>query len=189
MGSSADPDGVRIVRTMSVSGHRLLLHPDPILREKTQPIEHFDNDLRALATDLERLMQEHEGVGMAAPQIGESVRVFIANSNEEGEDTKVFVNPEIVEAGGPLEWKDEGCLSLPGIQGSIRRPTKVRIKAFDVTGTPFEASSEGLLARIWQHEYDHLDGILILDRMRPLDRISNRRAVKALIARSDGPLY
>ncbi|MFP8880609.1 MAG: peptide deformylase, partial [Myxococcota bacterium] len=63
---------------MSVSGRRLLLHPDPILREKTQPIEHFDKDLRALVTDLERLMEEHEGVGMAAPQIGESVRVFIA---------------------------------------------------------------------------------------------------------------
>jgi peptide deformylase len=171
---------------MSVTGRRLLLHPDPTLREKARPIVHFDEELRSIAADLERLMDEHEGVGMAGPQIGESVRIFVANSSEDGDETRVYVNPEIIKADGPLEWEDEGCLSLPGIQGSVRRPTHVQIKAFDVTGAPFEASSDGFLARIWQHENDHLDGILILDRMRPLDRLSNRRAVKTLLARSEG---
>ena len=170
---------------MTRSGRRLLLHPDPILREKARPVECFDAALKELADDLIRLMDLHEGVGMAAPQIGESQRVFVANAREDGEEAAVFVNPEILEADGPLEWDEEGCLSLPEIQGSVRRPTRIVMKAYDLEGTPFEVTSDGFHARIWQHEYDHLDGVLILDRMRPLDKIANRRALKNLIARSE----
>lgn len=176
----------RMEAEMTTSPRRLRLHPDPVLRVRAEPITAFDASLRGLVDDLTRLMDEHKGVGMAAPQIGESVRVFVCNAREEGEETRVFINPEIVAADGALEWDDEGCLSLPGIQGAVRRPTRVQIKAYDLDGTVFEATSEDFHARIWQHEFDHLEGVLILDRMRPLDRLANRRAIKALVAEGGG---
>ena len=84
---------------------------------------------------------------------------------------------------GAQEWAEEGCLSLPNIHGRVRRPTYVRIRAQDLTGATFEVESETFHARIWQHEYDHLQGVLILDRMRPIDRLAARRAIKDLVGR------
>lgn len=166
---------------MSASSCRLALHPDPVLRAKARPVEVFDDDLRSLVGEMTRLRREHEGIGLAAPQAGHDLRIFVCNTEEaEDAEDQVFINPEILEADGPLEWFEEGCLSLPGIRGNVRRPVRVRIRAFDLDGNPFELESDELPARVWQHEFDHLEGVLILDRMRPLDRLSNRRALKEL---------
>ena len=147
-------------------------------------MEVFDEGLAGLVSEMSRIMKANDGVGLAAPQAGHGLQVFVCNSGEEGETDQVFVNPEILEADGPQEWLEEGCLSLPGIRGRVRRPTRVRIRAQDVEGTPFELESDAFHARIWQHEFDHLQGVLILDRMRPIDRLAIRRALKDLIARS-----
>ena len=165
---------------MSTSSCRLVHHPDPILRAKAKPVTAFDDDLRALVGEMVRLRKAHAGIGIAAPQVGHSLRIFLCNTEEPGEEEAVFINPEIIEAGGPLEWEEEGCLSLPEIPGSVRRPTEVRIRAQDLDGNTFELTSDGLHGRVWQHEFDHLEGTLILDRMRPLDRLANRRALKQL---------
>lgn len=166
---------------MSVPPYRLVLHPDPLLRAKAKPVESFDEDLNSLAEAMIRLRQEHEGIGFAAPQAGWSVRMFVCNVDEQQqEEDRVFVNPEILEASGDLEWEEEGCLSLPRVHGNVRRPAFVRMRAFDLEGTPFEVEAEGLEARVWQHEFDHLEGVLILDRMPVLDRLSNRRVLKEL---------
>ncbi|MEE2681583.1 MAG: peptide deformylase [Planctomycetota bacterium] len=163
---------------------QLVLHPAPVLREKARPVEVFDESLAELVAEMCRLMKEHEGVGLAAPQAGHSLQVFVCNSGAEGESDQVFINPEILEADGPPEWMEEGCLSLPGIRGRVRRPTRVRIRARDLEGKTFELESDAFPARIWQHEFDHLHGVLILDRMRPIDRIAIRRALKDLVDRS-----
>ena len=162
----------------------LVLHPDPVLREPAREVERFDEELHELVAHMKRLMREHEGVGLAAPQVGRSVRLFLCNSGAEGEEDQVFINPEVLEADGPQDWAEEGCLSLPGIHGRVRRPTRIRLRARDLEGEPFEVESDAFLARIWQHELDHLNGVLIIDRMRPIDRMAARRALKDLVARS-----
>lgn len=172
------------LRGMSAPSCQLVLHPDPVLREKAQPVEVFDEGLASLVSEMSLIMKANEGVGLAAPQAGHSLQIFVSNSGAEGEQDQVFINPEILEADGPQEWLEEGCLSLPGIRGRVRRPTRVRIRAQDLDGATFELESEEFHARIWQHEFDHLQGVLILDRMRPIDRLATRRALKDLIARS-----
>jgi peptide deformylase len=162
---------------MSTPSCRLVLHPDPVLRAKAAPVEAFDDALRGLAEEMIQLRKEHQGIGLAAPQAGHSIRMFVCNTEEEGEEEQIFVNPEILEASGDLEWSEEG---------SVRRPIFVRIRAQDLDGEHFELESDGLHARVWLHENDHLDGVLILDRMRPLDRLANRRALKELESMNHG---
>ena len=165
---------------MSTSSCHLVLHPDPVLRAKAEPVEVFDEGLKTLAEEMIRVRKEHAGIGLAAPQVGHSIRMFVCNTEEEGEEDRIFVNPEVLETSGDLEWAEEGCLSLPEIHGSVRRPSFVRIRAQDLDGNTFELESDDLHARVWLHENDHLDGVMILDRMRPLDRLASRRAVKHL---------
>ena len=166
---------------MSFPASRLMIHPAEVLRAKTEKIVDFDEDLQRMVGEMIAIMHESDGVGLAAPQAGHAVQVFVCNAREDGEEDMVFINPEIIESGGAQEWAEEGCLSLPGIHGRVRRPTHVRIRAQDLAGDTFEVESETFHARIWQHEYDHLQGVLILDKMRPIDRLAARRAIKALV--------
>ena len=168
---------------MPFPASKLMIHPAEILRCKTEKIVDFDEDLHRMVDEMITIMHQSDGVGLAAPQAGHSVQVFVCNSREEGEEDMVFINPEIIETDGAQEWAEEGCLSLPNIHGRVRRPTYVRIRAQDLTGATFEVESETFHARIWQHEYDHLQGVLILDRMRPIDRLAARRAIKDLVGR------
>jgi peptide deformylase len=126
------------------------------------------------------LMHEAPGVGLAAPQVGLPIRLFVANATGEEEDDMVFINPVITVDGKATEDMEEGCLSLPGINASIRRPKAVTIEATDINGNRFIASSDDLPARIWQHENDHLDGVLIIDKMSPIDKMANRKAIKEM---------
>ncbi len=165
------------IRGMS-SGRGIVFHPDPVLRRKAKPIAKIDGFIVELARDMHRLALEHEGIGLAAPQVGESVRLFVTCPLY-GEPPRVFINPKLVLTGETAS-DDEGCLSLADIRGEIMRPPNAVISALDLDGNEFTMTRDGIWARVWQHEFDHLEGILIIDRMRPLDKLANRRALRDL---------
>src|SRR5713226_7758841 len=147
--------------------HKVITSENPILRQKAKKVHHFDPSIAKLIDDMFETMGASHGVGLAAPQIALSIRVFVAYF----EDHKVAMgNPEIIKAEGE-ELGTEGCLSIPGYVGdNIRRATKVSVRGQDARGKPLRVNAEGWIARILQHEIDHLDGILFLDRLdRPED--------------------
>jgi peptide deformylase len=113
------------------------------------------------------------------------LRFFVANPTGKPEDDRVFINPVLSAPSREVEEADEGCLSLPDITGLIRRPKSITIHALDLEGSSFELTSDQLAARVWQHETDHLDGVLIIDRMAPLDRLANQRLLREM-ERSEG---
>lgn len=147
--------------------HKVITSENPILRQKAKKVHRFDSSITRLIDDLFETMHAAHGVGLAAPQIALSLRVFVA----EYEERKIaMVNPEIIKAEGE-ELGSEGCLSIPGYVGdNIRRAASVVVKGQDARGKATRVRAEGWLARILQHEIDHLDGILFLDRLdRPED--------------------
>lgn len=146
-------------------------YPDPVLRMKTNEVETFDDALSALTTRMSALMQEARGVGLAAPQIGVLQRVLVYQADEE-EPVRALVNPRVVESSETLETGDEGCLSLGAatVVVPVERPDAVVIEAVSPEGEELRIEVDGLTARVLQHEVDHLDGVLILDRAGPEDR-------------------
>jgi peptide deformylase len=150
-------------------------YPDSVLRMQAPPVENFDDDLRRLVTRMGELMKDANGVGLAATQIGVLRRVFVFARDED--EVAVLVNPEIVRRGDEAETDDEGCLSIQGVTMPVERPISVRIEGRDETGQEVAYDLEGTPARIVQHELDHLDGTMILDRTTPEAR---REALAAL---------
>jgi len=153
----------------------IVLFGDPVLKRKAQSIEEGAIDLDQLIEDMFETMDAANGVGLAAPQIGMSIRLFVVDTepivedDEEGVRT-AFINPEIVEETGE-EWKfEEGCLSIPGVREEVERPETVRIKYQDQDWNWKEIEVDGMLARVIQHEYDHIEGILFTDHISPLKR-------------------
>lgn len=149
---------------------------DPVLREPTKPVETFDRALRRLADDMLETMYDAPGVGLAGPQVGVSLRIFTYDDGETG--PRVMLNPELADADGEIV-EDEGCLSIPGPFHPTARFRSITCRGLDVRGRPIEVVGDGLLARIFQHETDHLDGKLYIDR---LDE-EGRRAVLAELRR------
>jgi peptide deformylase len=145
---------------------------DPVLKTRAAPVEDFDESLARLAEEMLATMREQEGVGLAANQVGRLKRILVAALED---DEYVLVNPVIEEASETTEIGTEGCLSIPGIQVEVERPTGITVSGRDVSGAPIKIQAEGLLARIFQHEVDHLDGVLILDRT---DRDSRKAAMR-----------
>jgi peptide deformylase len=144
---------------------------DPVLREKAAPVAVLTDEVRQLIDDMFDTMYAEEGVGLAAPQVGVSTRVIVVDPREEGVEPFALVNPEIFWfSEDDLDRAEEGCLSIPGLREIVERPWSVRIRGLDPEGEPVELEAEGLLARILQHEVDHLDGVLFLDRISPLKR-------------------
>jgi peptide deformylase len=160
---------------------RTILHyPDKRLREPGKKVEAITPELQGLIDDMAETMYAAPGVGLAATQIGERLQLFIVDiaAQDEPSDLRVFINPEILESTGEIAWQ-EGCLSFPGVQEEIERAAKVRVRAQGRDGTPFELEAEGLLAVAIQHEYDHLQGVLMIDHMGPLKkRLTHRKMVK-----------
>lgn len=161
---------------------KIVSYPDPVLRAKAKPITRVDDEVRRVAERMIELMREAPGVGLAAPQVGLSWRLFVASPTSKPDDERVFINPVLSEASRDSDDYDEGCLSLPQITGHIRRPKGITIEALDLDGKPFRLTSNDFAARVWQHEYDHLDGVLIIDRMTTIDRMANQRFLKDLEA-------
>jgi len=158
----------------------ILHYPAAVLRVKAKPVPAVSDEVKAVALRMLDLMHEAPGVGLAAPQVGLSWRMFVANATGEPHDDLVFINPTLSEPSRTTDDYEEGCLSLPEIRALIRRPKAITITALDLAGNRFSLTSDELLARIWQHETDHLDGVLILDRMTPGDRTALRRKIREL---------
>ncbi len=158
----------------------IVRYPDPVLRRKTRPIASIDETVRAVARRMLELMHEAPGVGLAGPQVGLSWRLFVTNAGDLDPVDRVFINPELALGRVEMEVATEGCLSLREIDVEVRRPVHADITATGLDGERFSISADELLARIWQHENDHLDGVLIVDRMSQMDRLSTRRALKEM---------
>jgi len=143
--------------------------PDPVLRRKAHKVSTFDKDLQVLIEDMIETMREAPGVGLAAPQVAQSVRLIVVEfGDEEDEEVPkklyVMVNPEMIEASEEMVTGVEACLSVTGLVGDVERHQKVVVKGLNRYGKPSKVKAEGWLARIFQHEIDHLDGILYTDR-------------------------
>lgn len=155
---------------------RIIEAPDPLLRIKSAPVDGVTDEVRALVADMFETMYAEEGVGLAAPQVGLSLRLFVMDC----EGIKlVAANPEILSAEGEQEG-EEGCLSVGKIHALLKRAARVRLRAQDVHGEWFEREAEGLAARCFQHETDHCDGYLFLDRLSPLRRDMVKRRFQKL---------
>lgn len=162
---------------------KLILHPDRVLRQRAHEVGSVTGAVRDLAAHMLRIMREEEGIGLAAPQVGHLIRLFVTEARpEEGERERVFIDPIVEILDGELMPREEGCLSLPEIRGLIRRPSHCIIRAKGLDGAEFRVEGCGLMARCWQHEMDHLEGVLIIDRMSPIDRLANRKRIKLLEA-------
>lgn len=160
----------------------------PVLREKARPVEKFDRALKRLARDMVETMYDSHGVGLAAPQVGISSRLFVFDDGETGPIS--MVNPELSGLEGE-QGGEEGCLSVPGIYFNVVRAERVRVRGLDVDGSPLEMLGEGLLARIFQHEMDHIDGVLFIDRLSEQDRKEAMRLLReqelGLVTREEHP--
>ena len=157
----------------------IIHYPDPRLRQKCSAVTEFGDELKALAERMHTLMHDGKGVGLAAPQVGILIRMFVMNPTGEPEDALTFVNPVIAERAGSAE-REEGCLSLPAVFVQVRRPETCTLSAQTVAGESIELELDDMIARICQHETDHLNGKLILDRMGPADKIATRKTLQAL---------
>jgi peptide deformylase len=159
---------------MEKVAHEIRTFGDPVLKSRATPVKDFDESLEHLAEEMMRVMREAEGVGLAANQIGRLKRIFVATHEDE---QYAIVNPVIEERSEVTEKDIEGCLSIPETRVEVERPTAVTVSGQDPSGEPVRLEAEGLLARIFQHEIDHLDGVLILDRT---DRESRKNAMREM---------
>ena len=151
----------------------VLQFPDPLLKRVSLPVEKVDDALRQLAKDMIEVMYDEPGIGLAAPQVGEAVRLIVLDTEwtEDGNDRNpvVVVNPEIVERSGKITWT-EGCLSVPDFTADVDRAEQVELRGTDLDGNPIEETASDLRAVCFQHEIDHLDGRLFIDRISRLKR-------------------
>jgi peptide deformylase len=154
-------------------------YPAEVLGQRAKPVEKIDESIRRLVDKMTDLMFKHKGVGFAAPQAGVPLRLFIISLDGTRESIKVYVNPTITPI-GELDANDEGCLSVPGIYTKIRRYKKCQVTATDLDGNEFKDEGEGLYARALQHEYDHIEGMTIVNRMGQTARIAHRKQLKKL---------
>lgn len=161
----------------------LTVYPDPLLRRPALPLTAFDEELRAIVAGMFERMYASKGVGLAAPQVGLKKRILVLNATGETQDELVLVNPRILERSGPTTVFEEGCLSFPGIYAEVERPENCRVEAFTLEGLRIEASYTGFTSRVVQHEYDHLEGVLLVDRMSPADRLRHKAALEELVAK------
>ncbi|HZR35906.1 MAG TPA: peptide deformylase [Nevskia sp.] len=147
----------------------ILHHPDPRLRKKTPPVQKFDQELQKLIDDMFETMYAAPGVGLAANQVGVQLRLAVMDCSDEHDQPIVMINPEIVD---PSDRQDmeEGCLSVPDIRDKVQRYNRLRLRALDRHGKPYELEAEGLMAQCVQHEIDHLDGKLYIDYLSSLKR-------------------
>lgn len=163
----------------------IVTYGDPVLREKTKPIEKVDQDVKNLVDDMIATLKDAQGLGLAAPQVGEAKRIFIIDLSpiELTESVRVFINPEIIAEEGEC-LLEEGCLSFPGLYQKISRAELVKIRALDLEGKEFEMEAKGMLARAIIHEFDHLEGVLFIDHLSSLSRALIKGKLKKLATAS-----
>lgn len=155
-------------------------YPDPVLRHPAKAVTVIDSKLRQLAADMIETMEDANGVGLAAPQVGVGLRMVIVDFDPENHDPRVLINPVISKRIGRKELGDEGCLSFPGLRSRVKRNPGVICEAQNLDGEMVEYRAEGLAARAVQHELDHLDGMLFVDKVGPSDKLSLRNELEEL---------
>ncbi len=156
-------------------------YPADALRTESREVrpEEFDEELVKFVEDMVETMYESEGVGLAAPQVGRNIRLFVYDISPERNDPHAVVNPRIVENSG-TDTMEEGCLSVPGLRGKVRRAECVVVEGQDVNGEPISLEAKGLPARVFQHEIDHLDGVLFCDRLSAAKRLLVHRHLRKM---------
>jgi peptide deformylase len=171
--AASDQEGAKI--------HSIVKYPDPVLAKKGAAVTKFGPELAQFVEEMWASMYAAHGIGLAAPQIGVSKRITVIDVSfkEKPAEKLLLINPEIVEREGK-QFEEEGCLSLPEIREKVRRAARVKVRAQDVNGEFFEVEGEELLARAMQHEIDHLDGVLFIDRLSPLKRDLVKRRIRKL---------
>ena len=167
---------------MRMAIHAIRKYPDPVLRKKTARVTHIDDAIHRLIEDMVETMHAGPGVGLAANQVGVPLQVAVIDLNAREDQAGrhpllVIINPEILHMEGAVV-EEEGCLSIPEYAENVRRAAKVKVRALDRAGNPFEIEAEGLLARALQHEIDHLNGLLYIDRLSPLKKSFFKRRYK-----------
>jgi peptide deformylase len=182
--SSADGPDPEVAARRAAALAEVRMWGDPVLRTVARPVERIDAELRARADRMARLMDDALGAGLAANQVGMLSRLLVYRVAPDA-PLRVLVNPEIEWAAGDEELFDEGCLSLPGVWVEVPRPARVRVSARDEDGRPVTVEAEGLEASIVQHEIDHLDGVLVLDRLEPDARKQAVRRLREAIAATE----
>jgi len=158
---------------------KIVTYPDPILRRRASDVEEVDAGIRDIVSRMFQTMYANKGVGLAAPQVGISKKLIVFNPSGEKADEKVLINVAMVDKRGAMEG-EEGCLSFPGICGMVRRSSHIVVAAYDLDGNEVRISASDFAARVLQHEIDHVEGMLFVDRMTPESRILAREALKGL---------
>ncbi|WP_159946172.1 peptide deformylase [Rhizobium sp. 18065] len=150
----------------------LIILPDPLLRQVSQPVERVDADIRTLAEDMLETMYEAPGIGLAAIQVGVARRMLVIDISKEGDEREplVFINPEIIRSSDERSVYEEGCLSIPDYYAEVERPASITVKSLDRDGREHLTEADGLLATCLQHEIDHLNGVLFIDHISRLKR-------------------
>ncbi len=149
----------------------IITNPNPILRKKSAEIKQTQKkQFQQLCLDMAKTMKEKDGVGLAAPQIGQNIRLIVINTKD---GAVCMINPEITKKSLTKEWGEEGCLSVPDVFGKVKRNKKIICKYLDKTGKEKKIEAQGLMARVIQHEIDHLDGVLFIDKARDVKKINN----------------
>jgi peptide deformylase len=158
---------------------KIIYYPDPILKKRALPIKQITPEIHELTEKMIKLMVQAHGIGLAAPQVSVGLRLFIVSLTSDAQDVQVYINPQLSDFQGLSEIQ-EGCLSLPGVQLNITRPATCLVTAQDLTGETFSFQAQELEASVIQHENDHLDGRLIIDRTTILQRMACRKTIKQL---------
>lgn len=161
----------------------ILTYPHPTLRQKAVAVTEFGDELKSLVASMAETMYDAPGVGLAAPQVGASIRLVVIDVTPKDEENNLIVltNPEIYEAEGDVT-EEEGCLSLPELNAKVKRAVSIKVKAQDINGKPFEFEAEDWFARVVQHELDHLEGTLFLDKISVLKRAMYKKKRKKQLA-------
>jgi len=155
-------------------------YPNQVLAKTARPIEKIDDSIRRLVDRMTEVMLKHKGIGLAGPQIGVDLRIFIISLDGTRESVRVYINPIVKPTTDQGELMEEGCLSVPGVRTKIRRFSRCTVTATDLSGKQFTEEAEGLYARALQHEYDHLEGLTIVNRMSQTARIAHRKQLRRL---------
>jgi peptide deformylase len=164
----------------------IVRYPDPVLRRTAAPVVAVDDEVRAMAEAMVRTMNASRGLGLSANQVGWLRRVIVVSGTGEPDDTRVAVNPVVVSEDGSVAL-EEGCLSFPGMFGLITRPARIRVRYVNLAGETVEEDADGMLARCYLHEIDHLDGVLFITRMTPADRMRVKRTLREMEEEFAGP--
>ena len=169
---------------------RIVIYGDPVLRKQAEPVIEIDDTLKELIADMIETMVEAEGIGLAAPQVGESVAVCVVNMEliDQTLEPKAFINPVVLDDAGQISM-EEGCLSIPEIRDDILRPESITVTYQDEAGVEHTEKCEGMLARVLQHEIDHLNGILFIDRLGPMKRKLLTKKLRKLAEESSSGVF